>query len=96
MSCTGVEFPLIKLPLLSLIDALDTLVIMGNFTEFRRAVSVIESHFNESKFDFDVEVSVFETSIRVLGGLLSAHALAVDPALQIYVSRTAAMHRPST
>jgi hypothetical protein len=58
---------------------------MGNYSEFRRAVSLVEGYFNESKFDFDVEVSVFETSIRVLGGLLSAHALAADPALRIYV-----------
>lgn len=31
-----------------------------------------------------MNVSVFETTIRVLGGLLSAHLLATDPSLGIY------------
>ena len=30
-------------------------------------------------FDLDVRVNVFETNIRLLGGLLSAHILASDP-----------------
>ena len=34
-------------------------------------------------FDKDVVVSVFESTIRVMGGLLSAHLLAVDPAYQL-------------
>jgi hypothetical protein len=33
----------------------------------------------------DVNVSVFETTIRILGGLLSAHLMAIDPKLAIYV-----------
>lgn len=35
-------------------------------------------------FDIDVNVSVFETTIRLLGGLLSGHLLAIDPVLAIY------------
>jgi hypothetical protein len=35
-------------------------------------------------FDFDVNVSLFETTIRLLGGLLSAHLFAIDPILNIY------------
>ena len=31
-------------------------------------------------FDVDVNVSVFETTIRVLGGLLSAHIMVTDNA----------------
>ena len=31
-------------------------------------------------FDLDVNVSVFETTIRVLGGLLSAHIMITDNA----------------
>ena len=34
-------------------------------------------------YDLDVNVSVFETNIRVLGGLLSAHVLASDPDLYV-------------
>jgi mannosidase alpha-like ER degradation enhancer 1 len=32
-------------------------------------------------FDVDVQVNVFEANIRLLGGLLSAHLLAIDPKL---------------
>lgn len=57
---------------LSLIDALDTLIVMGLHNEFNKAVDYIK--FNVS-FDADINVSVFETNIRVVGGLLSAHML---------------------
>lgn len=73
-----------KLPLVTLIDSLDTLVVMGEYEEFRTAVQLI-SHKLKS-FDFDINVSVFETTIRLLGGLLSAHLMAIDPELGIYVS----------
>uniref|UniRef100_A0A0A1XME4 alpha-1,2-Mannosidase n=1 Tax=Zeugodacus cucurbitae TaxID=28588 RepID=A0A0A1XME4_ZEUCU len=56
---------------LTLIDALDTLATMGNFTEFRRVVTILET----MDFDKDINVSVFETNIRIVGGLLSAHIL---------------------
>ncbi|EDW06484.2 ER degradation-enhancing alpha-mannosidase-like protein 2 [Drosophila mojavensis] len=56
---------------LTLIDALDTLATMGNFTEFRRVHALIE----KMNFNKDINVSVFETNIRIVGGLLSAHLL---------------------
>lgn len=57
---------------LSLIDALDTLVVMGLHEEFNKAVDYINHNVT---FDADINVSVFETNIRVIGGLLSAHML---------------------
>lgn len=57
---------------LTLIDALDTLAVMGNYTEFQRVVELLT---NKSNFDSDINVSVFETNIRIVGGLLSAHLL---------------------
>ncbi|XP_054268962.1 ER degradation-enhancing alpha-mannosidase-like protein 2 [Macrosteles quadrilineatus] len=57
---------------LTLIDALDTLAVMGNYTEFRRVVDIVVSNAN---FDANINVSVFETNIRIVGGLLSAHLL---------------------
>uniref|UniRef100_A0A1I8EQU7 alpha-1,2-Mannosidase n=2 Tax=Wuchereria bancrofti TaxID=6293 RepID=A0A1I8EQU7_WUCBA len=57
---------------LTLIDSLDTLLIMGNETEFMRAAEII---LRTVKVDMNVNVSVFETNIRVIGGLLSAHML---------------------
>ncbi|XP_025831739.1 ER degradation-enhancing alpha-mannosidase-like protein 2 isoform X3 [Agrilus planipennis] len=57
---------------LTLIDALDTLVIMGNYSEFQRVVNILTTKEN---FDANINVSVFETNIRIIGGLLSAHLL---------------------
>jgi len=57
---------------LTLVDSLDTLLIMGNTTEFMRIVAILKE---EMTFDKDINVSVFETNIRVIGGLLSAHLL---------------------
>lgn len=57
---------------LTLIDALDTLAVMGNFSEFRRVVNILTQKQN---FDANINVSVFETNIRIVGGLLSAHLL---------------------
>ena len=86
ISCKGGKFDLIKIPLVTLIDTLDTLVVLGNFTEFKRAVRMIDKEL--PSFDFDVNISVFETTIRILGGLMSAHLMAIDPELNIYVRTT--------
>lgn len=45
---------------------------MGNFSEFRRVVDVL---VQKSNFDSDINVSVFETNIRIVGGLLGAHLM---------------------
>jgi Glycosyl hydrolase family 47 len=65
---------------------------MGNYTEFRRAVHYVVTAVN---FDTNVQVSVFETTIRVLGGLLSAHLLATDPKLGIYSNSNTHTHTTS-
>lgn len=57
---------------LTLIDALDTLAIMGNYSEFQRVVDILST---KTDFDANINVSVFETNIRIIGGLLSAHLL---------------------
>jgi mannosyl-oligosaccharide alpha-1,2-mannosidase len=54
---------------LSMIEALDTLWIMGLDEEFNDGVEWVKGNLD---FDVDGEVSVFETSIRLVGGLLSA------------------------
>ncbi|KAI8813187.1 hypothetical protein BJ742DRAFT_735508 [Cladochytrium replicatum] len=58
------------------VDALDTLYIMGLSEEYTRAKSLILRKLDFSKID--AEVSFFETTIRVLGGLLSAYELDGD------------------
>ncbi|XP_054713818.1 ER degradation-enhancing alpha-mannosidase-like protein 3 [Uloborus diversus] len=57
---------------LTLVDTLDTLVVLGDFDEFEHAVKRV---IKDVSFDNDVVVSVFETNIRMLGGLLSGHIL---------------------
>lgn len=97
LTCRPGTFHLVRIPALTLIDTLDTLIIMNNYTEFARSVERLryldrqmQREFHESGmymeslrkgeqggiFAVNQNVSVFETTIRVLGGLLSAHQLA--------------------
>ncbi|TPP65569.1 Alpha-mannosidase I MNS5 [Fasciola gigantica] len=62
---------------LTLIDTLDTLAIMGKSDDFTRAVELLLRHLS---FNRDNRVQLFEATIRVVGGLLSAHMLITDPA----------------
>lgn len=61
--------------MLSLVDTLDTLAIMGNSTEFKKAVQMVIDNLS---FKSNT-VQVFEATIRVLGALLSAHLIITDP-----------------
>ncbi|XP_062314680.1 ER degradation-enhancing alpha-mannosidase-like protein 2 [Osmerus eperlanus] len=65
---------------LTLIDALDTLLILGNHSEFQRVASLLQDTVD---FDIDVNASVFETNIRVVGGLLSAHLLSKRAGMEV-------------
>ncbi|KAH7528514.1 hypothetical protein FEM48_Zijuj05G0080200 [Ziziphus jujuba var. spinosa] len=60
---------------LTLIESLSSLVVLGNNTEFERAVLWLSENLT---FDVDARVNLFECNIRVLGGLVSAHLLATD------------------
>lgn len=94
LSCSAGTFHLVRIPALTLIDTLDTLIIMRNYTEFARSVERIRYLDSKMKrehkyhrkdrrdekgglFSLNQNVSLFETTIRVLGGLLSAHQLAL-------------------
>ncbi|MQL68163.1 hypothetical protein Taro_000383 [Colocasia esculenta] len=59
----------------TLVDSLDTLHIMGLHDEFQKAREWVANSLN---FNKDYEASVFETTIRVVGGLLSAYDLSGD------------------
>ena len=65
---------------LTLLDALDSLALLGNASEFAARVAWVGAHLS---FDVDETVSLFETNIRALGGLLSAHLLASDAELRL-------------
>lgn len=60
---------------LTIVDSLDTLWVMGLKDEFTQARDWIAK---EQTFDRNRQVSTFETSIRVFGGLLSAYDLSKD------------------
>ncbi|KAJ2158323.1 hypothetical protein GGF46_003850 [Coemansia sp. RSA 552] len=60
----------------TLIDALDTLHIMGLDSEFQEAVAKVQE-INFDKNDGEPS-KVFETNIRYIGGLISAHELSGD------------------
>lgn len=63
--------PLLMTP----VDSLDTMLLMGLDREAERATRLI---LETLSFDHDVAVSNFEITIRLLGGLLSAHELTKD------------------
>uniref|UniRef100_A0A1I8PBE7 alpha-1,2-Mannosidase n=1 Tax=Stomoxys calcitrans TaxID=35570 RepID=A0A1I8PBE7_STOCA len=60
---------------LTIIDSLDTMYIMGLEDEFIEARNWISEALN---FDVNRDVNLFEVTIRILGGLLSAYHLSAD------------------
>ncbi|KZT24443.1 glycoside hydrolase family 47 protein [Neolentinus lepideus HHB14362 ss-1] len=67
---------------LTLIDSLDTLVVLGDPRSFETAVRNIIQWVS---FDVNTKPQVFETTIRVLGGLLSGHLFAIDKSMDFYL-----------
>ena len=63
---------------LTMVDSLDTLFILGLEDEFRRAASWLGEHL---RFGEQEGINLFEVTIRVLGGLLSAFELSHDAQL---------------
>eukprot|EP00299_Pterocystis_sp_00344_P017042 c8547_g1_i5.p1 GENE.c8547_g1_i5~~c8547_g1_i5.p1 ORF type:complete len:539 (+),score=118.03 c8547_g1_i5:134-1750(+) len=61
---------------LTLVDSLDTLWLMGMTEEFKKARDWVAQSLDIKKVR--KTISVFETTIRVLGGLLSAYELSGD------------------
>ncbi|XP_050669737.1 mannosyl-oligosaccharide alpha-1,2-mannosidase IA-like isoform X2 [Leptidea sinapis] len=60
----------------TIVDGMDTLYVMGLMDEFREGREWIQQSFRIR--DVDSELSVFETTIRFVGGLLSCYALTGD------------------
>lgn len=58
------------------LDAFDTMILMGLEKEKEEAKQLILTNLH---FDHDMSVQVFEVTIRILGGLLSAYQLDGDP-----------------
>ena len=65
---------------LTLVDSLDSLIVAGLETEVQEALEWIDAHLH---FGDQEEINLFEVTIRVLGGLLSAYeATGHDPLLR--------------
>jgi len=60
---------------LTLIDSLDTMLVMNLKEEFTEAKKWVSENLN---FNINKDVNLFETTIRVLGGLLSTYHLSKD------------------
>ncbi|KAJ5678649.1 Mannosyl-oligosaccharide 1-2-alpha-mannosidase [Penicillium macrosclerotiorum] len=58
-----------------IVDALDTMILMNLTSQVRHAREWISTSL---RYDQDHDVSTFETTIRMLGGLLSAHYLSTQ------------------
>lgn len=65
---------------LMIVDSLDTLMLMNLTKEYNQARSWIETNL---EFNKNQDVNVFETTIRVLGGLLSAYHLSNNDPLYL-------------
>lgn len=63
---------------MTLVDSLDTLVILGDLEEFEHAVQLVIKNVS---FDSDIIISVFETNIRMIGYVL--RELTNQPAVNI-------------
>lgn len=82
---------------LTLIDALDTMWIMGLKEEFEEAKAWVDKELSFSK---NIDVNLFESTIRILGGLLSTYhltneALFLDKAKDIGSRLMPAFNTPS-
>ena len=64
--------------LMTPVDALDTMILMGLTDEADKTREYIDANLS---FDQDIEVKNFEITIRLLGGLLSSYQLTGDPRL---------------
>src|SRR5579864_5799389 len=69
--------PLLMTP----VDALDSLLLMGLDGEAAKARALIVERLGPAAFDRDLSVKTFEITIRLLGGLLSGWQMSGDPRL---------------
>jgi len=62
--------------LMTPVDAFDTMILMDLEKEANECKKLIKE---ELRFDYDMEVQLFEVVIRILGGLIAAHQMDGDP-----------------
>lgn len=77
LSCAGTNASFGGMAL-TLIDAMDTLAVLGEWRAFVSAARYVQTHVSWAAVN--ATVSVFEVNIRALGGLLAAHQLLTEAA----------------
>ena len=75
---------------LTLVDSLDTMLLMGLQPEYTEARDWVANSLNLNQ---NVDVNLFECTIRVLGGLLSAYSLSGKD--QMYLDKAVRQHGSS-
>ncbi|QLQ79997.1 hypothetical protein HG537_0C06460 [Torulaspora globosa] len=68
----------------TLIDSLTTIAIFNDKQKFQEMIELVRISFR-NKFDLDSTIQVFETTIRIVGGLISSHLYATDPSKCVYL-----------
>lgn len=63
---------------LTIVDSLDTMWVMGLREDFRKGVEWVR---NEMRLGHQRDINLFETTIRIMGGLLAAHGLSGEAVL---------------
>ncbi|CCK72873.1 alpha-1,2-mannosidase MNL1 KNAG_0M00200 [Huiozyma naganishii CBS 8797] len=71
----------------TLIDSLSTVAVIGDRTRFHYMVNLLRETYlpNNMTFEIDSTVQVFETTIRIVGGLISAHLYATDSRKKVWL-----------
>ncbi|AGO12866.1 AaceriADL390Wp [[Ashbya] aceris (nom. inval.)] len=69
---------------ITLVDSLTTIAVMGDVDRFLEGVELVNKVI-PADFSLNVTVQVFETTIRLVAGLISAHLYAVDPTKKVYL-----------
>lgn len=77
---------------LTIIDSMDTMLIMGLNDEYIRGRDYLRKNLH---WDLDASPSLFETNIRFLGGLLSAYDFTKDPFLLAKAKELAERLKPA-
>ncbi|CCH61545.1 hypothetical protein TBLA_0E04960 [Henningerozyma blattae CBS 6284] len=73
---------------LTLFDSLTTCAVMNDKKRFVELIALITLNYpQDTKFNhLNSTVQVFETTIRIIGGLLSSHLYATDPTKKVYLA----------
>ncbi|KAG0668630.1 alpha mannosidase-like protein [Maudiozyma exigua] len=68
---------------ITLLDSLTTVAILGDRKQMKELIDIVLNTYDD--FAIDSTVQVFETSIRIIGSLMSTHLYVTDPRKKVYL-----------